>query len=175
MVSSHPRRRFVTALSSALSLAALPAIAAGASGAAVGSPAPDFSLPGLGNAPIRLTALAGKLVYLDFWASWCGPCRQSFPWMNDLHDQLRDRGLHVLAINIDAKRSDAMRFLANTPASFQVAFDPAGDTPRAFGIRAMPTSVVIDRSGVIVASHAGFTLSNAPVARREIERFLGGV
>lgn len=167
------RRRFIFGVSGFLASAGLPTAASGMGGSAVGAPAPDFNLPGLDNLPIDLKSLVGKLIYLDFWASWCGPCRLSFPWMNELHDQLGDQGLHILAVNVDAKRSDAIRFLAEARPTFQVAFDPAGLTPRAYNVRAMPTSVIIDRRGVIAASHAGFSTSNAALVRREIERLLG--
>ena len=117
--------------------------------------------------------VANGITLVDFWASWCGPCRQSFPWMNELHADLHQRGLQILAVNVDAKRSDAMRFLAETPARFALAFDAPGETPRAYGVRAMPTSFIIDRKGVIAAVHAGFTASRGAAMRREIETILG--
>ena len=140
---------------------------------APGQSAPDFDLPGQNDRRTRLSDLAGKVVYLDFWASWCGPCRQSFPWMNALHADWRQRGLHILAVNVDARRADAMRFLADNPPTFALAFDAAGATPRAYGVRAMPTSFIIDRKGVIAAVHAGFTESRGAAMRREIETILG--
>ena len=169
------RRQVVSALASLAAASVLPVAAQENQTTVIGQSAPDFKLVGRDGEPVSLAGYAGKVVYLDFWASWCGPCRQSFPWMNELHDQLRDKGLHVLAINVDAKHSDAMRFLADTRASFQVAFDPAGVTPRAYGVRAMPTSFLIDRKGAIVATHPGFTLARAPASRRDIEQRLGVV
>ncbi|MEP7295297.1 MAG: TlpA disulfide reductase family protein [Burkholderiales bacterium] len=103
-----------------------------------------------------LAALKGKVVYLDFWASWCGPCRQSFPWMNEMQAKYGARGFEVLAINVDAKREDADKFLAQTAATFNIAFDARGETPRAYGIKGMPSSVLIGADGKVLFMHAGF-------------------
>lgn len=133
------------------------ALLAGAAPASVpGEPAPAFSLPGNGGA-VSLEAYRGKFVYLDFWASWCAPCKRSFPWMGELQRRYADKGLVVVAINVDASRADAERFLAGTPAAFTVAFDPSGATPKNYAIKGMPSSVLVDPSGRIVFRHAGFT------------------
>ena len=121
-----------------------------------GQQAPAFSLPGKG-ANVSLDDYKGKYVYVDFWASWCAPCKRSFPWMSDLQRRYADRELVVVAINVDANRADAERFLASTPAAFTVAFDPSGETPRNYAIKGMPSSVLVDPSGKIVFKHAGFT------------------
>ena len=123
--------------------------------AEIGQPAPPFTLPGR-DGSTSLAQLRGKVVFLDFWASWCVPCRHSFPWMNQMHAQYAARGLHVLAINVDAKRADADAFLAKLPAQFAIGFDPQGDTPRAYGVKGMPTSVLIGANGKVLHHHAGF-------------------
>ncbi|MEK8046609.1 TlpA family protein disulfide reductase [Ideonella margarita] len=120
-----------------------------------GATAPDFELDGPAGR-VQLSKLQGKLVYLDFWASWCGPCRQSFPWMNDVQARLGPRGLQVLGVNLDARSADADKFLAETPARFQVAFDPKGDTPKRYGVKGMPTSVLIGPDGRVLLTHSGF-------------------
>lgn len=120
------------------------------------APAPDFDLPTVGGGRVQLAALRGKVVYLDFWASWCGPCRQSFPWMNELQARHGAQGLQVVAINVDARSADAERFLADVPARFTVALDPKGETPRRFAIKGMPTTLVIGADGQILATHSGF-------------------
>lgn len=122
-----------------------------------GQMAPDIDLPG-STVGARLSQLKGRHVYLDFWASWCGPCRQSFPWMADMQRQYGSRGLQVLAINLDAKRADADAFLAKTPAGFALAFDSQGESARRMGVKGMPTSLLINPEGKVVFVHQGFRL-----------------
>ena len=123
----------------------------------VGDTAPNVTLPAsTPAATVDLAKLKGKIVYVDFWASWCGPCKQSFPWMNDMHAKYAARGLEIVAINVDAKQADAERFLATTPAKFTVAFDAKGVTPKQFAVKAMPTSYLIDGDGKVLLVHAGF-------------------
>lgn len=120
-----------------------------------GQPAPAFELPGR-QGVIRLADYRGKLVYLDFWASWCGPCRKSFPWMNDMQARYGARGLRVIGLNVDQKPADAQAFLNQVAAGFDIAFDASGQAPRAYGVKAMPTSVLIGPDGKVLAVHAGF-------------------
>ncbi len=127
-----------------------------AAAAAVGDAAPPFSLPTASGEAVVLDRLRGKVVYVDFWASWCGPCKRSFPWMNAMHDKYGARGLAIVAINVDRKRADAERFLAQVPASFAVVYDAAGATPSAYAVRAMPSSYIVDASGRIVDVELGF-------------------
>jgi cytochrome c biogenesis protein CcmG/thiol:disulfide interchange protein DsbE len=132
----------------------LAAAAAGAVG--VGEAAPGFSLPTGGGPPIALDNLRGQVVYVDFWASWCGPCRRSFPWMNELQQRYADRGLAIVAINVDKKRADAERFLQANPAHFSVVYDPEGATALAYDVPGMPSSYLIDRRGRVVDAEPGF-------------------
>jgi cytochrome c biogenesis protein CcmG, thiol:disulfide interchange protein DsbE len=121
----------------------------------VGQQAPDFDLPGRQGA-VKLSDYKGKTIYLDFWASWCGPCKQSFPWMNEMHTKYAAQGFAVVGINVDAKQSDATSFLEQTPAKFDVVFDSKGVSPRTYGIKGMPSSVLIGPDGKVLALHAGF-------------------
>lgn len=125
-----------------------------------GQPAPDIALAVPGG-PQRLADLRGKVVYLDFWASWCGPCRQSFPWMNEMHAKHAPHGLQVVAMNLDANRADADKFLAQLPARFMVGFDPKGESPRAYQVKTMPTSVLISAQGSVISVHRGFVAEDA--------------
>ena len=105
---------------------------------------------------LRLADYRGKVVVVDFWASWCVPCRRSFPWMNDMQARYGEHGLVVVGINVDRERSAADQFLAEIPADFRIHYDTDGRLAEQFGVEAMPSSYVIGRDGEIVARHLGF-------------------
>lgn len=130
--------------------------------------APHFQLQGL-NSAIALSDYRGSVVYLDFWASWCGPCLKSFPWMEAVQQSYRDQGLVVIAINLDAERELADAFLKDHPVSFQIGFDPKGVTPLAYNVRGMPASFIIDGEGNIVSSHIGFADGRTDYYEQAIE------
>ncbi len=136
-------------------------LAGAAQAAEPGQPAPDIALPQATLAAKHLAELRGQLVYLDFWASWCGPCRQSFPWMGELQKKYGARGLQVLAINLDKQRADADAFLARTPAGFALAFDAQGEAAKRFAIKGMPSSVLIGPDGQVLWTHRGFRIDEA--------------
>lgn len=144
----------------------------GAWAAEVGQPAPDLDLQGAAGAQ-HLSDLKGKVVYVDFWASWCGPCRQSFPWMNAMQSKYGSQGLQVVAINLDAKRADADQFLAQLPAQFAVAFDGKGDSARRLGVKGMPTSVLIGADGRVLAVHQGFREDERQALEQRLVAALG--
>lgn len=135
-------------------------------------PAADFSLPGLKQPTVKLSDYKGKTVYLDFWASWCGPCRKSFPWMNQMQEKYGKDGLEVIAINVDEKRADAEKFLAEVPGKFTIAFDAKGSTPTAFSVDKMPTSLIIDPKGNITYVHVSFSDEKAPEIESRIKESL---
>ncbi len=103
-----------------------------------------------------LQELKGKVVYMDFWASWCPPCVQSFPFLNQLDHELKDKGLHVIGINLDEKIADAEDFLAKNPVDFSIVADPSKQCAKGLEVMAMPTSYLIDRKGNIRHIHQGF-------------------
>lgn len=121
----------------------------------VGQQAPEIEGRVVTDAP-ALRHLRGRVVLLDFWASWCGPCKESFPWMNAMHDKYSGQGLQIIAINVDRRREDAARFLARTPARFSLAYDPQGQAATAYAVPAMPSSVLIGADGRVLKVHAGF-------------------
>ena len=137
-----------------------------------GAAAPQFDLQGMDGA-VQLAKLSGKVVYVDFWASWCGPCRQSFPWMNEMQAKYGARGLQIVGINVDAKSEDAKTFLATTPAKFTIAFDPKGATPRQYGIKGMPSSVLIGPDGKVLMEHSGFRDADRAELEAKIQSALG--
>lgn len=114
----------------------------------------------------------GKVVYVDFWASWCGPCRKSFPWMNEIQKKYAQQGFTVVSVNLDSDKANALEFLEELPASFPVVYDPEGKIARQFKVKGMPSSYVFDRQGKLVLSHVGFFKDKIPQYTKEIEILL---
>lgn len=159
--------RFVLVLGGA---ACGPAAAAAAVEAPVTAPALALAR---GGGTLSLQAYRGQVVYLDFWASWCGPCKQSFPFMNAMQRKYADAGLRVVAVNVDQNVADAQGFLRLVPAEFTVALDPGGVWPRQFAIKGMPSNVLIGRDGRTVSTHQGFKKSDEAKLERAIIHALG--
>jgi cytochrome c biogenesis protein CcmG/thiol:disulfide interchange protein DsbE len=134
--------------------------------------APDFSLPAT-DGTVKLADLKGQVVYLDFWASWCSPCRKSFPWMNEMQRRYRARGLTVVAVNLDKDRALAQQFLAAMHPMFTIAYDPEGKVASRYDVQAMPSSYLIDRSGRVVSRHLGFREDDKAAMEQTIRALLG--
>ena len=140
---------------------------------AVGDTAPDCKLSSLGDSQSStLSQYPGKVLYVDFWASWCGPCAKSFPFMNELHSQLKDQGLQIVAVNLDEKPEEAQAFLSQYPAQFTVAADASKQCAKDFGVKAMPSSYLIDRKGKVHHIHLGFRPGEAKELRQIVEQLL---
>lgn len=116
---------------------------------------PNISLK-FSNTTQKLSDYKGKLVYLDFWASWCIPCRKSFPWMNKIHEKFQKQGLEVIAVNLDKDSQLVSQFLKKYPALFKIAYDSSGNTAEQFHVKGMPTSFLISRDGKLLSVHMGF-------------------
>jgi len=125
------------------------------SGAAFSAPAPDFKLNGQ-HKQIKLSDYRGQVIYLDFWASWCQPCRKSFTWMNKMQSLYGNKGFKIIAINLDESRKNANKFLRQIPANFDVVFDPGGNTAESYQVKAMPSSYIIDKLGNVIHANLGF-------------------
>ena len=132
---------------------------------------PGQALPALNLSEVQATK--GQYIYIDYWASWCGPCRQSFPWMNALQAKLGPKGLKVVAVNVDAKRTDADKFLTHTPAQFTVAFDPKGESAKKLAIKTMPTSLLVSPDGTVLFVHSGFRTEDAGQLEGRILSMMG--
>ena len=111
--------------------------------------------------PPALAPVEGRVIWVDFWASWCVPCRRSFPWLNTMQRKYGQNGLQIIAVNLDKDRALADGFLAEVPAEFSLRFDPAGALAKQFGVQTMPSSFLIDADGKVLASHFGFRSSEA--------------
>ena len=141
----------------------------------IGKPAPSFDLPVFGNNQkhMSLADLQGKVVLLDFWASWCGPCRQSFPLYEKLRTEMPRKDFVVLAINLDEMAEGPIAFLEEHPVGYVSLADPAGEVARQFGLIGMPSSYVIDRDGIVRARHTGFKPQDIDEIRKEVLGLLG--
>lgn len=129
--------------------------------------APNFSFDGR-----NLSDLKGKVVYLDFWASWCGPCAKSFPWMNEMHAKYAEQGLVILAVNVDSEKSDALEFLKKRPAQFAITYDPNGEIAKTYKIPGMPSSFIIGRDGQLITAHQGFHTSKTAIYEAQIQALI---
>jgi cytochrome c biogenesis protein CcmG/thiol:disulfide interchange protein DsbE len=168
-------QRSLSARLGATVLVALGAVASAspASALATGDAAPACAASLLdGGGKLSLADYRGSVVYLDFWASWCGPCRESFPFMNELQRDLAGKGLRIIAISVDKTAAEARRFLDRYPAQFTVALDTAAACPTAYRLEGMPSSFVIDRTGTVRAVHAGFRDKDRSEIRRQLQEAL---
>jgi DsbE subfamily thiol:disulfide oxidoreductase len=141
-------------------------------GAMAGQQAPALRLPTADGTYLSLADQKGNVVLVDFWASWCAPCRHAFPAIDQLFVDFRSRGFRVIAVNLDEKRQDAVDFLVARPHGIDVVFDPRGDSARTYGLTGMPSSYLIGRDGMIRYAHVGYTDKVLDAYRLEIERLL---
>lgn len=121
---------------------------------------------------INLKTKIGKVVYLDFWASWCEPCKKSFPWMNELQKKYASQGLEVITVNLDSDKKLADAFLKEHPASFKVVFDPKSVNVDKFKVQGMPSSFIYNRKGEIIKSTQGFDNAEATLIENAIVQAL---
>jgi thiol-disulfide isomerase/thioredoxin len=122
---------------------------------------------------LNLSNYDGKVVIVDFWASWCVPCRRSFPWMNAMQNKYRGDGLVIIAVNLDRNAEDAARFLAKYPAKFEIVYDPEGALAKKYGVEVMPSSIIIGRNGESIERHAGFKVKRQDEYEATIRAALG--
>jgi thiol-disulfide isomerase/thioredoxin len=114
----------------------------------------------------------GKLVLVDFWASWCAPCRHSFPWLNEMQAKYADRGLVVVGVNVDRERKDAEHFLHEVPAHFRIVYDPSGALAAGDDVPGMPTSFVFGPDGKLIEKHIGFQQGSRAQREAELQKLL---
>jgi peroxiredoxin len=144
-----------------------------ATGLGEGDRAPDFAAPSLvGEGRVELSDYRGKVVYLDFWASWCAPCLKAIPEIEKIRTEMPKDSFQVVAVNLDQKKKKALRFLEKHPVGYPSASDPKGRLPGQYGLETMPTSYLIDADGVIRYVHPGFKAGDGDALRREIRALL---
>ena len=118
--------------------------------------APDFVLKSASGKNIRLSELKGRIIMLNFWATWCGPCTEEIPYLNKIHDSLNPYDFELLGINLDVDQSKAIHLANKLNVNFPILFDVEKDVSKSFSIDAMPTTIIIDRSGDIRHINRGF-------------------
>ena len=158
-----------------LIIAWLAAFPGSAFSAELGSPAPSFSLKSiLGSGEVDLDSQSEKILYIDFWASWCGPCKLSFPSMIKLKELFKDDPFEIIAISVDADSKAAKKFLDSYKINFQVALDPDGVVAAKYALPGMPSSFLLDQNRTVIAMHKGFRKSDFTKVKEEIEEALKG-
>jgi peroxiredoxin len=121
-----------------------------------GAAAPDFSLPAREGGDLKLSSLRGQVVMLNFWATWCGPCRQEMPLLEQIHAKYEPLGFTLVGVNVEEDSAAAKAWLQKVPVSFPVLFDTRNAVSGTFGVAAMPSSVLIDRDGKVRYVHHGY-------------------
>lgn len=163
------KRRWVRVMSGAV----FALLAAAGEAAEEGQPAPDFQARSvIGDQPVALHALRGKVVLVDFWASWCAPCNAAMPQLEALSKEFPADRFVVVGVNVDAKVEDARRAIERRGVSYPNASDPEGKLPKRFGLETMPTSYLIDRDGVVRVVHRGFRKGDLEKLRGQIRKLL---
>jgi peroxiredoxin len=118
--------------------------------------APAFSLQSVRGGSVSLAQFKGDVVMINFWASWCGPCRQEMPLLDSIYKQYRDMGFTLLGVNVEPDAGSADAWLKKTPVSYPILFDPKSQVSQLYQVQAMPTTVIIDRQGIVRYVHSGY-------------------
>lgn len=143
-------RNRIAALAAILTLA-LPAWAGAAD-----VQAPAFTLQSVDGQTVSLAQFKGDVVMINFWASWCGPCRQEMPLLDNIYKQYKDMGFTLIGVNVEPDSSSANAWLKKTPVSYPILYDPKSQVSQLYQVQAMPTTVIIDRKGIVRYMHNGY-------------------
>jgi peroxiredoxin len=135
----------------------------------VGAPAPDFTLEDTQGNAVTLSALKGEVVLVNFWATWCGPCRLEMPDIQRKYDAIKDQGFTVLAVNLDESLEAASGFAAELGLTFPVLLDPGGEVNDLYRVRGWPTTYIINRDGLIERQHVGI------MSAGQLDEYLAGL
>lgn len=131
-------------------------LAGGVVAGVMNAPAPDFTLKSHSGQNLKLSEHRGEVVLINFWASWCGPCRQEMPLLSELHDKYKALGFTVLGVNVEQDSSEAKKLLKESPVSFPVLFDNDSVVSKQYDVVAMPSTVLVDRNGKMRFLHKGY-------------------
>ena len=161
--STHTRIGTALAAAAATLLLALPALAGGDN-----APAPDFALPARSGSTLSLDQFKGQVVMINFWASWCGPCRKEMPLLDDIYRRYGRMGFTLLGVNVEPDRGSALAWLKQTPVTFPILFDADSKVSKLYGVAGMPTTVFIDRKGNVRMIHESYNDGDENVYLNEI-------
>jgi thiol-disulfide isomerase/thioredoxin len=150
------KHRIAAILSGAVAAALLAAVPASGTAPSSSGPAPQFTLDARGGSKISLTQYKGQVVMLNFWASWCGPCRQEMPLLENIYKKYNKMGFTLIGVNVEPNSNEAEGFLKQTPVSFPVIYDKDSTVSKAYDVQGMPSTVIIDRKGNIRVLHRGY-------------------
>ena len=131
-------------------------LAASAAQATTPAPAPDFALPSRDGGEVRLSELRGQVVMINFWATWCGPCRQEMPLLQQISARYEPLGFTLLGVNVEPDSAPAKAWLEKVPVTFPILFDRENTVSACFGVEAMPSTVLVDREGRVRHVHRGY-------------------
>ena len=137
-----------------------------------GSMAPEIGIKDLAGNGVSMASLKGKVVLVDFWASWCAPCREELPVLNALYKKFRARGFEIVGVNQDQRAENVRSFLSNTPLSFRVVHDGARAVAGRYAPSKMPSSFLIDRRGIVRHVQAGYRASDRATLEAQVEALL---
>jgi len=149
--NTKTKLRIFEALLIVLQLFTMPALGSGEI-----RPAPDFTLPVRGGGELQLSELRGQVVLVNFWATWCGPCRKEMPLLDELYRKYQGLGFTLLGVNVEADGRLADGFLAETPVSFPILLDAESRVSSLYEVSAMPSTVIVDRQGNVRLVHFGY-------------------
>ena len=136
---------------------------------APGQPAPDFTLPTITGKNTRLKELRGQVVLVNFWASWCGPCRQEMPLLDDIYKKYSKLGFVILGINVEQDSSKAKTYLRDVPVTFPILYDTQNTLTKLYDVNAMPTTVIVDRNGNVRYIHQGYKPGYEETYKKQIK------
>jgi thiol-disulfide isomerase/thioredoxin len=143
-----------------------------AGAATVKGPAPNFTLKSMGGNNLKLSEMTGNVVLINFWASWCGPCREEMPLLNALHKKYQPLGFTVLGVNVEENVDGARSFLKNVPVDFPILLDNTNEVSKRYKVVAMPTTVVVDRDGNMRFLHEGYKPGDEKKYRQMIKKLI---
>lgn len=175
---NQPMKQRIKNCTQALKISALMLVMIFSSGLSaakeINQPAPNFTLKSLSGKNLKLSEFRGQVILLNFWASWCGPCRQEMPILEEIHNRYKDLGFSVLGVNVDSDPEKAKQLLKDTPVSFPILLDMQNRTSELYHLEAMPTTILIDRDGTMRYLHKGYQPGFEEHYKQEIKALIRG-